>query len=136
MRECMYPSLTEDQVMEVLDNTLRVAGMDPFFDIVLFNEDARNSYGETVGSKVLEAATFVLIDVGAHLFGYSSDICRTFFPPSFTKPTTAAEVAALSPIIRTKLSVWDTVLEAQTQSRHVLKGLFVISVDSYCFLLV
>jgi Xaa-Pro aminopeptidase len=38
MRECMYPGLTENQVMEVLDNTLRAAGMEPFFDIVLFGE--------------------------------------------------------------------------------------------------
>lgn len=36
MRKCLYPGLTENEVMEVLDNTLRVAGMDPFFDIVLF----------------------------------------------------------------------------------------------------
>lgn len=36
MRECMYAGLTENEVMEGLDNTLRVAGMEPFFDIVLF----------------------------------------------------------------------------------------------------
>jgi Xaa-Pro aminopeptidase len=36
MRECMYPGLTENEVMNVLDNTLRVARMEPFFDIVLF----------------------------------------------------------------------------------------------------
>jgi Xaa-Pro aminopeptidase len=38
MRGCMYPGLTENEVMDVLDNTLRVAGMEPFFDIVLFGE--------------------------------------------------------------------------------------------------
>ena len=36
MRSCMYPGLTENEVMEVLDNTLRAAAMEPFFDIVLF----------------------------------------------------------------------------------------------------
>jgi Xaa-Pro aminopeptidase len=36
MRKCMYPGLTENEVMEVLDNTLKAAGMEPFFDIVLF----------------------------------------------------------------------------------------------------
>lgn len=36
MRQCMYVGLTENDVMEVLDNTLRAAGMEPFFDIVLF----------------------------------------------------------------------------------------------------
>jgi Xaa-Pro aminopeptidase len=36
MRRCLYAGLTENEVMEVLDNTLRAAGMEPFFDIVLF----------------------------------------------------------------------------------------------------
>lgn len=36
MRECMHPGLTENEVMEVLDNTLRAAQLEPFFDIVLF----------------------------------------------------------------------------------------------------
>ncbi|KAL2074108.1 hypothetical protein VTL71DRAFT_7886 [Oculimacula yallundae] len=130
MRMCMYPGLTENEVMDVLDNTLRAAGMEPFFDIVLFDEDASNPHGGTDGSKVLEAETFVLIDVGAHLYGYSSDICRTFFPPFFPKPSTTAEISALSPLIREKLSVWDIVLEAQTQSMHALvQGNSAASVD-------
>jgi hypothetical protein len=36
MRECMYAGLTENDVAEVLDSTLRAAGLEPFFDIVLF----------------------------------------------------------------------------------------------------
>jgi Xaa-Pro aminopeptidase len=36
MRECMYAGLTENDVIEVLDNTLRAAHLEPFFDIVLF----------------------------------------------------------------------------------------------------
>ena len=36
MRECMYAGLTENDVVGVLDNTLRAAGLEPFFDIVLF----------------------------------------------------------------------------------------------------
>ena len=54
------------------------------------------------------------------MYGYSSDICRTFFPPFFPKPTTASEIASLSPLIREKLAVWDIVLEAQTQSMYAL----------------
>lgn len=38
MRKCMYPGLTENEVTEVLDNTLRAAGFEPFFDIVLFGK--------------------------------------------------------------------------------------------------
>ena len=36
VRRCMVPGLTENEVAEVLDSTLRAAGMEPFFDIVLF----------------------------------------------------------------------------------------------------
>ncbi|KAE8452040.1 hypothetical protein EG329_002205 [Mollisiaceae sp. DMI_Dod_QoI] len=101
MRKCMYPGLTENEVMEVLDNTLRVAGLEPFFDIVLFDEDASNPHGGTDGT---------------HFYGYSSDICRTFFPPFKPKPTTERELASLSPHVKEKLSVWDVVLFAQTAS--------------------
>mgnify|MGYP003637074574 CR=1 FL=1 len=45
MRTCMYPGLTENEVMEVLDNTLRAAGMEPFFDIVLFGKFESYSSG-------------------------------------------------------------------------------------------
>jgi Xaa-Pro aminopeptidase len=89
----LYPGLTEKEVEIVLDNTLRVAGLEPFFDIVLFgtyshygltlcvidfqgfiwhspnchgllDENASNPHGGTNGSKTLDAETFVLIDVG------------------------------------------------------------------------
>lgn len=36
MRECLYAGLTENEVMDGLDGALRAAGMEPFFDIVLF----------------------------------------------------------------------------------------------------
>lgn len=38
MRTCMYPGLTENEVMEALDATLWAAGLEPFFDIVLFGK--------------------------------------------------------------------------------------------------
>lgn len=119
MRKCMTPGLSEDDVMYVLDNTMRSAGMDPFFDIVLFDEDAANPHGGTEGTKRLEKETMVLIDVGAHLYGYSSDICRSFFPPFFKKPT-VEEMGALSGELQEKLHVWEVVLEAQTASLHAL----------------
>lgn len=120
MRRCMTPGLTEDDVMSVLDNTMRSAGMEPFFDIVLFDENAANPHGGTEGTKRLEKETMVLIDVGAHLHGYSSDICRSFFPPFFEKPTTEAEIELLSGELKEKLHVWDVVLDAQTASLHAL----------------
>ncbi|KAL2011439.1 hypothetical protein VTN00DRAFT_4157 [Thermoascus crustaceus] len=119
MRKCLYPGLTESQIAEVLDNTLRAAGMEPFFDIVLFDENAANPHGGTNGSKVLEAETFILIDVGAHLYGYSSDICRTFFPPFLEKPI---DMERAHPKLKEKLEVWDIVFKAQTQSLSQLRA--------------
>ena len=48
MRECMYAGLTENEVMVVLDNTLRASGMEPFFDIVLFGKSWH--FGKVFGS--------------------------------------------------------------------------------------
>ncbi|KAJ5167557.1 uncharacterized protein N7482_006338 [Penicillium canariense] len=127
MRKCLYPGLTESEIATVLDNTLRAAGMDPFFDIVLFDENASNPHGGTNGTKVLDAETFILIDVGAHLYGYSSDICRTFFPPFLEKPS---RDEAPSPRLAEKLKVWDIVFDAQTQSiRQMRENMTAASVD-------
>jgi Xaa-Pro aminopeptidase len=38
MRKCLYPGVTENQVQIVLDETLRVGGLESFFDIVLFGK--------------------------------------------------------------------------------------------------
>ncbi|KAJ5970183.1 uncharacterized protein N7479_000101 [Penicillium vulpinum] len=118
MRKCLYPGLTENEMAAALDDALRAAGMEPFFDIVLFDENASNPHGGTNGTKVLEDETFVLIDVGAHLYGYPSDICRTFFPPFLEKPS---KDDVLSPRMSEKLKVWDIVFEAQTQSINQMR---------------
>jgi Xaa-Pro aminopeptidase len=57
----------------------------------------------------------VLIDVGAHLYGYSSDVCRSFFPPF-----TSTDNLTWDSSIEHKISVWHTVFEAQTQSLSAL----------------
>lgn len=115
MRPCLKPGFTEDDVASVLDDTLRVASLEPFFDIVLFDEDASNPHGGTDGSKVLTNTTMVLIDVGAHLYGYSSDVCRSFFPPF-----TSTDESTWDAGIEHKIAVWRTVFEAQTQSLSAL----------------
>jgi Xaa-Pro aminopeptidase len=120
IRKCLTPGLSEDDVMRVLDNTLRSAALEPFFDIVLFDEDASNPHGGTDGHKKLENETMVLIDVGAHLYGYSSDICRSFFPPFLAQLSSEEDGAVLSDILREKVRVWDIVFEAQTASLHRL----------------
>jgi Xaa-Pro aminopeptidase len=86
-----------------------------FFDIVLFDEDASNPHGGTDGSKKLTNTTMVLIDVGAHLYGYSSDVCRSFFPPF-----TSTDNSTWDANIEHKIAVWHTVFEAQTKSLSAL----------------
>jgi Xaa-Pro aminopeptidase len=115
MRPCLKPGLTENDVASVLDSTLRSASLEPFFDIVLFDEDASNPHGGTDGSKKLTNTTMVLIDVGAHLYGYSSDVCRSFFPPF-----TSTDNSTWDADIEHRISVWHTVFEAQTQSLSAL----------------
>jgi Xaa-Pro aminopeptidase len=115
MRPCLVSGLTENEVAEVLDSTLRAASLEPFFDIVLFDEDASNPHGGTDGSKALTNTTMVLIDVGAHLYGYSSDVCRSFF-----SPFTSTDESTWTADIKHKLAVWQTVFEAQTQSLSAL----------------
>jgi Xaa-Pro aminopeptidase len=104
VRGCLYLGLREEEVKEVLDNTLRAGGLEPFFDIVLFgtsshlhhnlqiaqkshaktDENASNPHGGTNGSKVLEKTTLVLIDVG-----YVSHI----------SPTSPSQPESLSPLL-------------------------------------
>lgn len=120
MRKCLIPGLREDDVAQVLDNTLRFAGLEPFFDVVLFDDNASNPHGGTDGNKKLDNETMVLIDVGAHLYGYSSDICRSFFPPFTSQERIYEDWTALSGDMKEKIRVWDIVVEAQTASLHAL----------------
>lgn len=54
----------------------------------------------------------------SHLYGYSSDICRTFFPPFFSKPE---DFSLLSRIAQHKIAIWDVVFEAQTKALDALR---------------
>lgn len=107
MRQCLYEGVTENEVADVLDDTMRAAGMDPFFDIVEFGKSAALPHGGYDGSRKLEPGMFVLIDVGAHLYGYSSDVCRTFYPPFVPNPPPSKYN------VTEQLRVWQVVLDAQ-----------------------
>ena len=86
MRQCLYLGVSENDVTEILDDTMRATSMDPFFNIVEFGKRAALPYGGCDGSRRLEPGMFVLIDVGAYLYGYSNDVCRTFYPPFVPNP--------------------------------------------------
>lgn len=115
MRKCLYPGVMEREVKEVLDDTLRAAGLDPFFDIVEFGKSAALPHGGYDGTRKLESGMFVLIDVGAHLYGYSSDVTRTFYPPFFP------ESASSTPNVIEQLQVWKIVLDAQAAAVQAMR---------------
>lgn len=141
MRPCLVPGLTEDEVTGILDGALLSVGFSLFFNIVLFEEHGALPHGGFVtGSKKLTHETMVVIDVGAHYLGYSSDICRSFFidPPKSRCTSgvlawlkrvfgfgSAVESSAWTPsnpeLYAEKLRVWDIVLDAQTAAAEAFK---------------
>lgn len=141
VRPCLAPGLTEDEVAGVLDGALLSVGFGLFFDIVLFEEHGALPHGGFVtGGKRLTHETMVVIDVGAHYLGYSSDICRSFFidPPAPRRACGAlgrlrgllglgaeparAEWAPSDPELHAeKLHVWDVVLDAQTAAAEAFR---------------
>jgi Xaa-Pro aminopeptidase len=135
MRPCLEPGLSENTVTRILDNTLLSIGFELFFDIVLFDSNAALPHGGfATGDMILTHETMVLIDVGAHYLGYSSDVCRSFFisPPEKSiflslfrvfgfgigKKKTSLESEERH---AEKLKVWDIVLEAQTQAGRMFR---------------
>ncbi|KAM0810225.1 hypothetical protein AB5N19_10573 [Seiridium cardinale] len=139
MRPCLVPGLTEDEVTKILDNSLLSIGFSLFFNIVLFEEHGALPHGGFVtGGKKVTTSSMIVIDVGAHFAGYSSDICRSFFidPPksvsfgivssleSLFGLNGQQEVSSITerPDLRAeKLKVWDIVLEAQSAAAAAFK---------------
>lgn len=143
MRPCLVPGLTENEVTDILNNALLSVGFGLFFNIVLFEEHGALPHGGFVtGWKKLKHESMIVIDVGAHYMGYSSDICRSFFidPPSSDKghlggilnglrglvgfgkgPGRHQDLAADSELYSEKLHVWEVVLEAQTAAAQAFK---------------
>lgn len=140
MRPCLTVGLTEAQVMEILDNTLLSIGFEPFFDIVLIDENAALPHGGFVtGNNKIKESSMILIDVGAHYLGYSSDVCRSIFidPPKrnlwhrlgailpwSTIPQASADKQAEKELLKQKLEVWYLVLDAQAAARAQFKPNF------------
>lgn len=110
MRPCLTPGLTEDDVTAVLDSALLSVGFRLFFDIVLFEENGALPHGGFVtGGKVLTHESMVVIDVGTHYLGYSSDICRSFFiDPPTTSPSSSGDAngGVLAGLLRKVLGWW------------------------------
>ncbi|KAK7424735.1 hypothetical protein QQX98_000313 [Neonectria punicea] len=118
MRPCLVPGLTEDQVTDILDNSMLAIGFSLFFNIVLFEEHGALPHGGFVtGGKKLTYDSMIVIDVGAHYLGYSSDICRSFL---IDRPE--GQRSAVPDLLREeKENVWQIVLDAQTAAAKAFK---------------
>ncbi|KAJ3551823.1 hypothetical protein NPX13_g11267 [Xylaria arbuscula] len=90
--------------------------------------------GLSWAKKKIRENTMIVIDVGAHYLGYSSDICRSFFIDPvradirFPSPTWLRRRGLLSSghaghygLREEKLKVWRIVLEAQSAATAALK---------------
>ncbi|KAI6081848.1 Prolidase/Aminopeptidase P-like protein [Hypoxylon rubiginosum] len=141
MRPCLVAGLTENEVRDILNASLLSIGFGLFFNIVLFEEDGALPHGGfVVGQKKLTHETMIVIDVGAHYLGYSSDICRSFFIDAAEKPKRTClnpvsvffdQIGLFTqhpqvPHVETelhaeKLKVWKIVLDAQTAAASQFK---------------
>jgi Xaa-Pro aminopeptidase len=115
IQPCLVPGLSEDQVIHLLDNALlSIPGFSLFFNIVLFDSNAALPHGgKATGNATLNHTTVILIDVGAHYRGYSSDVARSFlipfYPNLLLSPSQKADLTF-------KHQVFATVLAAQDAS--------------------
>ncbi len=124
MRPCLTPGLTEDQVTAILNDALLSVGFGLFFNIVLFEEHGALPHGGFVtGGLELTHESMVVIDVGAHYLGYSSDICRSFLidPPKGKASAAAVEEESGKKLHAEKEKVWQIVLEAQTAAAEAMR---------------
>ncbi|KPI42124.1 putative peptidase [Cyphellophora attinorum] len=127
MRPCLRAGLLEKDVISILNNALlSIPGFSLFFNLVLFDSNAALPHGgKATGALALTPTTVVLIDVGAHYFGYSSDITRSFIIGE--PPNTLEELSA---DLSLKQRVFSTVLAAQTASvAHFRPGQVAANVD-------
>ncbi|OAX40048.1 Creatinase/aminopeptidase [Rhizopogon vinicolor AM-OR11-026] len=85
----MYIGIRESEVRAMVDEALAAAGLVDRWALVLFGENAALPHGSGT-DRVLGKTDFILIDAGGVLFGYHSDVTRTFMlrdsfiPPEHT----------------------------------------------------
>ncbi|KAM5343882.1 hypothetical protein ACJ41O_012419 [Fusarium nematophilum] len=122
MRPCLVPGLTEDEVTMILDNALLSIGFSLFFNIVLFEEHGALPHGGFVtGAKKLTYHSMVVIDVGAHYLGYSSDICRSFLIDRPEKDGFGLVEVSDDPLYDEKERVWHIVFDAQSAAAQAFR---------------
>jgi len=98
---------TENQISEEMNDALTAASLRPEFHLVMFGANAAVPHG-TSNRLTLQNGMLILIDAGATLYGYQSDVSRTF----------AYGLSALSDKQR---EVWETVRLAQEAALNLVR---------------
>ncbi|CAD6886101.1 unnamed protein product [Tilletia laevis] len=117
VRRCAYDGVSELELYDVFKKTILSAGhgINDVEGLVLFGERAACPHcGPSQTRKLIAAEDFILMDVGARLYGYISDCTRTFLLPNITSP----ERGSFDP---EKLTIWYTVHEAQSAAIHAIR---------------
>lgn len=103
--QSLREGMTEHELSSIIRAEMNRLGGRPQFGLVLFGEKAALPHGAP-GDKVLRKGDVVLVDTGANVEGYSSDITRTVV---FGEPTERQRL------------IWETVLRANRAAFEVIK---------------
>ncbi|KAG6333601.1 hypothetical protein ID866_5486 [Astraeus odoratus] len=113
----MHIGIRESEVKALIDSALSIAGVEDRWALVLFGGNAALHHNSGT-DRELRVSDFVLIDTGGTLFGYHSDVTRTFALPQSQIPDEHYEL-------------WYTVRAAQIAALNTAKaGVVAAKVDS------
>ncbi|KAK0541504.1 hypothetical protein OC835_000073 [Tilletia horrida] len=119
VRTCVYDGISEAELFDVFKRTVLSAGhgISDVEGLALFGERTACPHCGPSASRRLKATEdFVLMDVGARLYGYISDCTRTFLLPNSTSSSTSPE--SFDP---EKLKIWYKVHEAQAAAINAIR---------------
>ena len=104
---CLEKGITEEEVASEIERVFRLNHADRSFNtIVAFGENAAYPHAKP-GSRELKEGDLVIIDLGAKIYGYCSDITRTFICGKASEK---------------QLKIFNAVLEAQRVAIESIKS--------------
>ncbi|KAL9937521.1 hypothetical protein V8E36_003930 [Tilletia maclaganii] len=115
VRLCAYDGISELEVYNAFKQTVLSAGhgIRDVEGLALFGERTACPHcGPSAERKLRASEDFILMDVGARLYGLISDCTRTFLLPNASSEET---------FDKEKLNIWYTVHKAQTAAIHTIR---------------
>jgi Xaa-Pro aminopeptidase len=108
LQKCIKIGMTQESIVFAASRLFARAGVGKgFWAIVLFGDQAAYPHGGSSG-RALSRGEFVLIDIGAKLHDYGSDVTRTILPEG-------------SEVSKDLMDVWYTVQTAQAAAIELMK---------------